>query len=76
MNEHTNDDWDLGWSSGIWMYRSVKVYEVLWLVLQIHYLLVEVELLLQQSDPGTLCKRAPANRDDVRNDSSDTTTTH
>jgi len=58
----TDDDGNLGWSSGIWMNGCIQLLEVLGLVLQINNFLLEVELFLDQSDPCSLCKGAPAGR--------------
>ena len=58
----TDDNGNLGWSSGIWMNGCIQLLEVLGLVLQVHNFLLEVELLLYQSDPCSLCKGASAVR--------------
>ena len=58
----TNDDGNFGRSSGIRMNGRIEVLEVLGLVLQVNDLLLEVELLFDQSDPCSLRKWAPADR--------------
>ena len=44
------------------MNGRIQLLKVLGLVLQVNNLLLEVELFLDQSDPCSLCKGAPASR--------------